>query len=139
GHLPEAKFAWQPLAEIRAPRVLHLPQLPAIAPAIAGTASLAEAASVAASLARPPLVRRVFRAPQPLPPQSRSLHDDGWLIYGATHGAVTHTAGPHVVSGGWWIREVHREYQFALTRRGTLLWVYYDRPRRRFFLHGRVE
>ncbi|MCI0650823.1 MAG: DNA polymerase Y family protein, partial [Planctomycetes bacterium] len=38
GHLPESKFAWQPLAEIRAPRV---PQLPAIASAIAGAASLA--------------------------------------------------------------------------------------------------
>jgi len=34
---------------------------------------------------------------------------------------------------------VHREYYFAETRRGNLLWVYHDRLRRRWFLHGVVE
>jgi protein ImuB len=34
---------------------------------------------------------------------------------------------------------VHREYYFAETRKGDLLWMYYDRPRRRWFLQGRVE
>jgi len=45
-----------------------------------------------------------------------------------------------VVSGGWWNGNgVHREYHFAETGRGDLLWVFYDRPRRRWFLQGRVE
>ena len=48
-------------------------------------------------------------------------------------------SGPHVVSGGWWQREQHREYWFAQTRGGDLLWVYYDRQRRRWFLEGVVE
>jgi len=34
---------------------------------------------------------------------------------------------------------VRREYHFAETQRGELLWIYYDRTRRRWFLHGRVE
>ena len=40
---------------------------------------------------------------------------------------------------GWWNRPVHREYHFAETQKGELLWVYYDRSRRRWFLQGRVE
>jgi protein ImuB len=44
------------------------------------------------------------------------------------------------VSGGWWNgRGVHREYHFAETGGGDVLWVFYDRPRRRWFLQGRVE
>jgi len=47
--------------------------------------------------------------------------------------------GPYVVSGGWWASTVHREYYFIETRRGDLLWTFYDRKRRRWFLHGKVE
>jgi protein ImuB len=44
-----------------------------------------------------------------------------------------------VVSGGWWVRAVHREYSVVLTRRGELMWVYQDKRRRRLFLHGEYE
>lgn len=47
--------------------------------------------------------------------------------------------GPYVVSGGWWSEEADRDYYFAETRRGDRLWVYYDRQRRQWFLHGRIE
>ncbi len=71
------------------------------------------------------LVRRIFARPVALPtPPDRSsitLH------------------GPHIVSGGWWMREMRREYYFAETRRGELLWVFYDPNRRQWFLHGKVE
>ena len=70
---------------------------------------------------------------------ARQLRDDGWLIRGPQYGAVTHTAGPYLVNGGWWLKEVQREYQFVLTRRGELLWVYQDKRRRRWFLHGQVS
>jgi hypothetical protein len=36
------------------------------------------------------------------------------------------------------VREVQREYRMVLTKRGDLLWVFHDRRRRRFFLHGEV-
>jgi protein ImuB len=48
-------------------------------------------------------------------------------------------AGPHVLAGGWWGVEVHREYHYARTRQGDLLWLYYDRRRRRWVLQGKVE
>jgi len=69
------------------------------------------------------------------------VRDDGWVLAGLEHGAVTRVVGPYVVSGGWWAGagEVHREYHFAETRRGDCLWLYYDRARRRWFQHGAVE
>ncbi len=44
-------------------------------------------------------------------------------------------AGPHTVSGGWWIREVHRDYLLA-SLGDRLLWVFYDHRRKRWYLHG---
>jgi protein ImuB len=71
------------------------------------------------------LVRRIFTKPVALPQEPR--------------GVAESLHGPYVVSGGWWAREAHREYYFAETRRGDLLWLYYDRRRHAWFLHGRVE
>jgi protein ImuB len=81
----------------------------------------------------------LFTKPQLLPPQSRQVRDDGWLLSGLEHGAVVRIFGPYVVSGGWWHHELHREYHFAELRRGDCLWVYYDRNRRRWFCQGAVE
>lgn len=113
GHLPEARVSWEPVTSLRVPRP---------APAAIRT-----------------LVRRIFARPIPLPPAPRHLRDDGWLILGAAYGAVEELVGPYVLSGGWWIREVTRAYHFAQTRNGSLLWVFYDGRRRRWFLHGQVE
>jgi protein ImuB len=113
GHLPEASFGWERLAQIR------------------------EAAPTP-KLVRP-LVRRLYAKPQLLPPQARQVRDDGWLLSGLEHGAVVRILGPYVVSGGWWQQELHREYHFAELRRGDCLWVFYDRNRRRWFCQGAVE
>ncbi|MDR5683724.1 MAG: DNA polymerase Y family protein [Armatimonadota bacterium] len=112
GHLPEAQFAWEPIDAVTLPRP---------------------------GVGMPAAVRRIFSKPIPLPSPPRDVRDDGWLILGVEGGAVTDLWGPYVVSGGWWRREVHREYYFVRTKRGHLLWVYYDRVRRRWFWHGRVE
>jgi protein ImuB len=77
--------------------------------------------------------------PVPLPAESRRTHDDGWLILGPKHGTIDKLTGPYVFSGGWWNREIQREYYFAETRRGDLLWLYYDRVRRKWFWQGTVE
>jgi len=58
---------------------------------------------------------------------------------GLEFGPVVRLLGPYVVSGGWWMSTVHREYHFVETRRGDLLWTYYDRKRRRWYLQGTVE
>lgn len=98
-HLPEASFAWEPALEVRFPR----PRLDS----------------------EPPLCRRVFPRPIPLPhllrEESRQLH------------------GPYRISGGWWARTVERDYYFAETHDSRILWVYYDRFREKWLLHGIVD
>ena len=123
-HLPEAQFAWEPLES--APR-----PAPASPPAAAPR-------SAAGDVACRPLVRRIHARPIPLPPRPRH-EPDGWLLRGGATGHVEDLAGPYVISGGWWRSAVHREYYFARMRDGDLLWIYYDRPRRRWCWQGRVE
>jgi protein ImuB len=85
-----------------------------------------------------PLVRRVFDKAVQLP--ARERHEpDGWLIRGLEQGPAVRLRGPYVVSGGWWVREVHREYYFVETQRGDVLWIYYDRQRRQWMLQGQVD
>jgi protein ImuB len=111
GHLPEAGFTWEPLTHLVAPK----PRPP---------------------LQRP-LMRRLRARPQPLAP--RSAHEpDGWLPRGPSHGPVEKLIGPFTISGGWWHTEQQRDYYYAELARGGLCWIYYDRPRRRWFLHGEV-
>jgi protein ImuB len=112
GHLPEARFFWEALDGLAEPR-----------PRRAGAGRL---------------VRRIHDRPVALPPRPRQ-EPDGWMLRGLEQGPVVRVVGPYVVSGGWWRRAVHREYHFAETQKGELLWVYYDRVRRRWFLQGRVE
>jgi protein ImuB len=120
GHLPEARFGWE---EVR--------ELP---PAAAASSS---SAAAVAGTTDPPLVRRIYARPQALFPPPE--HDpDGWRL-GEVEGAVVRSNGPFAISGGWWAKEVHREYHFAETERGHVLWVFYDRRRRRWFLQGRIE
>ena len=113
GHLPEARFSWEPLPRVELPRPKEAVQRT--------------------------LVRRILAKPVSLPSEPRHTRDDGWLVLGPRSGAVTKLSGPYLFSGAWWAREIHREYHFAETRRGNILWVYYDRPRRRWFLQGWVE
>ena len=84
------------------------------------------------------LVRRILERPQPLPQRPRH-EPDGWMPRGFEQGPVTRMLGPYVVSGGWWNQSRHREYHFAETQKGELLWVFYDRMQRRWYLQGRVE
>jgi protein ImuB len=125
GHLPEARFAWEPLTRVRLPKndlngaqrlndlnVLNSPRI---------------------------LVRRMMAKPLPLSSAPYHTHEDGWLLLGPKYGPVDKLMGPYVFSGGWWTREIQRDYYFAETRRGDLLWLYYDRIRRKWFMQGAVE
>ncbi|MBK1723228.1 DNA polymerase Y family protein [Thiocystis violacea] len=112
GHLPENSFDWEPLTKLEPaqPRPIEQPRL----------------------------VRRLYRRPIPLPPRPRH-EPDGWMPHSLEQGPVVRVCGPYVIAGGWWVRPVHRDYHFAETQKGELLWVFYDRVRRRWFVHGRVE
>ena len=117
GHLPEARYCWEPISRVTPPRV--------------GAEPLPDPALR-------PTVRRIQRRPVPLRPCGRN-EPDGWLLRGVDHGSVERFVGPYVVSGGWWASCVHREYHYAWMRNGDIYWIYYDRRRRRWFLHGQVE
>ena len=121
GHLPEARFAWEPLSSVKLPRndLNNLNDLNPPTPKV--------------------LVRRIMAKPIPLPGGPRHTHEDGWLILGHKYGSVDKLSGPYVFSGGWWNKEIQRDYYFAETRRGAIAWVYYDRVRRRWFLQGWIE
>lgn len=113
GHLPEARFEWKLLERLNGE----------ILPG---------------RIAERPLVRRIYSPPRPLPMRPRH-EPDGWIIDDPADGAVEEIIGPHVVSGGWWRREVSRSYHYVRTRSGRWLWVHHDQRRRRWFLHGEVE
>jgi protein ImuB len=113
GHLPEARFVWEPFDKLR-------PATPN-------------------SNAPRTLMRRITVKPIMLPGSPVRTHEDGWLLVGHRYGSVDHLTGPYIFSGGWWNREIHREYYYAQTRRGDILWLYYDRLRRKWFLQGAVE
>lgn len=112
-HLPEARAGWAPTAVLRFPAAVTT-----IDPS-----------------APPPLQRRVFAKPIPLPPRPRH-EPEAWL---GRRGAITKLWGPYRLSGGWWVRTVERDYYWAQTQHGELLWIYFDRPRGRWFLHGVVD
>ena len=112
GHLPEARFIWEPLHRIQFPKP--------------------NASTVKT------LIRRICTKPEPVEGTPLRSHEDGWLL-GAKYGAVDKLAGPYIFCGGWWNREIQREYYYAETRNGDLLWLYYDRIRRKWFLQGAVE
>ncbi len=137
GHLPEARFGWEPIAAVTTPEPGEAHAEPVLlAEGSGGVPMPTDAAGLGP-------VRRVLGRPQRLPEQPTNVRDDGWCLTGLEPGAVVHLDGPYVVSGGWWGNAegigVQREYHFAETRRGDCLWIYYDRVRRRWFHHGALE
>jgi protein ImuB len=131
-HLPEASFSWEPLLKLK-PLRPHGEQAEG-----ACDSDAADGGEVVDGPFPRPLVRRMFDKAVQLP--ARARHEpDGWLIRGLEQGPAVRLRGPYVVSGGWWVREVHREYYFVETQRGDVLWIYYDRERRTWMLQGQVD
>ncbi len=109
-HLPEARFVWEPMEDLAPPA----PQ--------AGLALL--------------MVRRIEEGPK----EVRVWSQDGLGPLGVRgHGRVAPRGGPFEVCGGWWGREVRRQYWFVETERGEVLWLFRDGVKGRWFLQGRVE
>ncbi len=111
-HLPEASFRWEPIQHARD---IDQSEPPAVSS----------------------MVRRVYARPKPLPPREPKAPEAGPSL--AEDHAIEHMYGPYRVSGGWWKRLVERDYYYAETDHGDLLWLFYDRPRKRWFLHGVLD
>jgi hypothetical protein len=84
-----------------------------------------------------PLVRRVLARPRPLPPKDRLAPDEGPVV--VEEGDVRLLGKPTRLSGGWLHRELGRDYSYAETDAGSLLWVFYDLERSAWYLHGDVD
>jgi protein ImuB len=98
-------------------------------PSLGSSPPRAAAHGLGPPLGPPPLVRRLLRPPKPLPNGPKSERGE----------ALLRLFGPYRVSGGWWVRTVERDYYYGETRTGELLWLYFDRPRNRWFLQGYVD
>jgi protein ImuB len=85
--------------------------------------------------AAPPLVRSLLAVPLPLPDPPRH-ETEAWL---GRKGAVATMSPPARVATNWWATQEERDYYFVETRTGEILWIFYDRVRRSWFLHGTVE
>jgi protein ImuB len=111
-HLPEASFRWEPIQHAQAGEQLESPPITS-------------------------MIRRVYARPRPLAPRVPKEPEAGPSL--AKDHAIEHMYGPYRVSGGWWKRLVERDYYYAETDHGDLLWLFYDRPRKRWFLHGVLD
>ena len=70
------------------------------------------------------MIRRIFRQPEPINQERKDL---------------SRLSGPYVISGRWWEEDFQRDYYFAETERGQLLWLYFNRSNRRWMISGMVE
>jgi protein ImuB len=112
GHLPEARYEWEQIDAVPEPS----PR----------------------AVKSPPLVRRIHARAVPFSP-GRHRDAQAELIRHIDEGTVRETLGPFIVSGGWWTREVQREYYYVRTSNNRVLWMYYDRRRQGWFIQGEVE
>ena len=151
-HLPEARVVLEPIVRLTRAQ----PRKVRMAPVVRRILRQQE-----------PIVLGLAHAPAPDPTFSRAPGDDpaGMILRGA--GLIAEAAGPFVVSGGWWKREVIRHYWYVRVVRapgggnppqgarraradsvlgsgnpvlhGTWLWIYRDARRLRWFQQGVVE
>ena len=132
-HLPEAQFRWSELSHIALPGAAK--RASKRGSEVQMQAELEAEAEAAVPL---PLVRRVLLKPEPLAGSFEIDPGTGALSLVRDNERLTLT-GPYRVSGGWWVREVARDYYYARTLAGSLLWVFFDLPRNAWFLHALVD
>lgn len=119
GHLPEARFLLDSMSRLESAKPTN------------------------ETIRSPRLIRRLHDRPRALSAQRPG--PDGWLPLGLQAGPVRHLHGPFVIAGGWWSKrtvtapEQRREFHYAELERGDLVWLFFDRVRRRWFQSGTVE
>lgn len=106
--LPEKQFRWEPARSVAMPRV----------PLVEDPRD-------------PPLVRRLFASPRPLPSDASGRP--------ATDPPIAAMIGPYRLQSGWWAHGVVRDYWYAERTDGALLWMYRDAALDRWFVQGIVD
>lgn len=69
------------------------------------------------------LLRRFYAVPQPLTAPKPDQQLDG----------------PYRLSGGWWNREIERDYYYLLSPKGEIHWAFLDQRRQLWFQEGIVD
>lgn len=148
-HMPEGRFKWKTMGRLQNTMAFS-PQ---------STYDTQNHVDKLPSLSAPrSLVRRFFDRPIPLAknPGSRpappddgenpepresldGLYFQGELFGETENSTLKECGGPYVVSGGWWLSAVRRDYRFLEASSGKILWVYFDRREGRWYLCGLVE
>lgn len=131
-HLPEAQYVWAPFSKAHD----------------AFRSNAEEARQTKSEPSRTQLLhaqplhaqRRLLPKPEPL--SASSANGNGGFAWPEP---IVRLHGPHRSNGGWWGKEtsnapsIDRDYYYAETESGEMLWVFFDRKRHRWHLHGRVE
>jgi len=116
-HLPEAQFRWIPV---------YTPSIPE------KDSTREENAGREKKNSGPPahnvIIRRIFPHPRPFPALKKYLSRGTLHIY-----------GPFMLSGGWWVRQNRRDYYFAESSSKEVVWIYFDRTRKQWMLHGFLD
>lgn len=134
GHLPEARYEWEPMEKL-------LPPSPRKIPARSLVRRIFSKSIELLSWPRPAAGGRPSFGNRPRPSFATNEPPGGRLPfadYSAGRPGHAGVIGPYVVSGGWWRRKVHREYYYVRNAHGRWLWVYYDRRRKRTLVQGEV-
>ena len=137
GHLPEACYEWEPMEKLSAPA-------PRTVKARNLVRRIFDKSIAFISWARRQGDGRQFlgTVKQTLSPPT---HSPLRVIPGGPtdlHRLATRDediTGPYIVSGGWWMRRVHREYYFVRSNQGRWFWIYYDKRRKQSFVQGAIE
>jgi protein ImuB len=148
GHLPEACYEWEPMDKLSEPtprkiKARHLAR------------RIFDRSMAFVSWARRQGDGRLTdsgaqRNGSQRQPTLRLLGGSARHLHNITRGHDQHSSetprdndpdvvGPYVVSGGWWMRRIHREYYFVRNPQGRWLWVYYDKRRKQTFVQGAIE
>lgn len=137
-HLPEGRFKWEPTLELQAPKNVELGSN------VAHEGATQPGHRLMRRLGKPTPLRSVRPRGGLIPSRSTSTRDPhaagvDTIPVGPGGERVRQMYGPYRISGGWWRRETIRDYYYAETSQGALLWVFWDRSRSGWFLHGRVD
>ena len=156
-HLPEARFAWEPVGTVSPPEPREVACRPMVRRIHARALALPEPRGEKCGSVDIRWGRTIDRLSHDIGYRSRGPVETLWPQQGTGEkwgpgpepgsrsvreegaGYVRDLAGPYLVSGGWWRSAVHREYYFARTSDDDMLWIYYDRQRRRWRWQGQVE
>lgn len=152
--LPEGQFGWQPLLRLDVPGAGELQKTGARQKRGRKAKNMGQnqenlqpepplPTNVIALPTRPQVqpVRRLLTPPVRLPPRPTS--DQPWRLQPVREETVVQFDGPYALTGGWWRSVTQldrcRDYGFATTDHGTVLWIFGDRGLNAWFCQGILE